>query len=102
MLELCNARSGLLNPRLVTKVPTIAEMIDDYKSGKMPLMGVVYSWLLARIAEHLEVTRARRDRPDSAEFPSSTQMDRRVSRRAAMSSVLQEHVIGADVSAAHR
>lgn len=57
MLELCNGRSGLLRAQAKAEVPSLSKMIEEYKSGKTPLMGVVYSWLLARIGENMEVLR---------------------------------------------
>uniref|UniRef100_A0A7S1T7C2 TraB domain-containing protein n=1 Tax=Tetraselmis chuii TaxID=63592 RepID=A0A7S1T7C2_9CHLO len=55
MLELCNGRSGLLHSQAKTEVPSLSKMMEEYQSGKTPLMGVVYSWLLARIGENMEV-----------------------------------------------
>lgn len=60
MLELCNGRSGLLHSQAKAEVPSLSRMMEDYRSGKTPLMGVVYAWLLARIGENMEVGRPAR------------------------------------------
>ena len=55
MLELCKGRQALLSPQTKARVPTMAEMLEDFKSGRTPLFGIVYSWMLAKFADHLEV-----------------------------------------------
>ena len=55
MVELCKARRSILRQQEVGKVPTLEEMIRDVRSGQVPIWGVLYSWLLAKVAEELGV-----------------------------------------------
>ncbi|KAI3895025.1 hypothetical protein MKX03_031262 [Papaver bracteatum] len=53
-LELCANRLSMLTPQKL-EVPTMKEMIDVWKKKKMNTFGILYSWLLAKVASELEV-----------------------------------------------
>ncbi|RZC65574.1 hypothetical protein C5167_009266 [Papaver somniferum] len=53
-LELCANRISMLTPQKL-EVPTMKEMIDIWKKKKMNTFGILYSWLLAKVASELEV-----------------------------------------------
>ncbi|CBI28960.3 uncharacterized protein LOC100244828 [Vitis vinifera] len=52
-LELCSSRVAVLTPQSL-KVPTMSEMIDMWKKNHN-LLGILYSWFLAKVANRLEV-----------------------------------------------
>ncbi|ONK74710.1 uncharacterized protein A4U43_C03F9340 [Asparagus officinalis] len=52
-LELCPSRVSILNPQTL-QVPTMSEMIDMWKSKRMNMFGIIYSWFLAKVADKLE------------------------------------------------
>lgn len=54
MIELCPARRGILTVQKL-KVPTAGEMVAQVRQGQATVFQVAYAWLLARLAEHLEV-----------------------------------------------
>lgn len=54
-VELCKARESLLSPEQIQRVPTMEEMFKRYKEGKQPLWGIVYGWLLAKVADEIGV-----------------------------------------------
>ncbi|EOA28997.1 hypothetical protein CARUB_v10025250mg [Capsella rubella] len=53
-VELCISRMSLLEPQTSKEVPTVMEMIGMWKRDHN-LFGIVYGWLLAKIAKKLEV-----------------------------------------------
>ncbi|MCL7028069.1 hypothetical protein MKW94_022503, partial [Papaver nudicaule] len=53
-LELCVNRISMLTPQNL-EVPTMKEMIDMWRKKKMNTFGILYSWLLAKVASELEV-----------------------------------------------
>lgn len=53
-LELCASRISILAPQNL-KVPTIGDMIDQWKKKKNNAFGILYSWFLAKVASKLEV-----------------------------------------------
>ncbi|OVA11162.1 SWAP/Surp [Macleaya cordata] len=53
-LELCSSRVPILSPQNL-EVPTMREMIDMWKKKKMNTFGILYSWMLAKVAHKLEV-----------------------------------------------
>ena len=42
LVELCEARQSLLKPQPTQKVPTLEEMIAQFRERKQPLWGIVY------------------------------------------------------------
>ncbi|WOG98802.1 hypothetical protein DCAR_0418147 [Daucus carota subsp. sativus] len=53
-LELCASRVAILTPQNL-KVPTVGDMIDQWKKNKNNAFGILYSWFLAKVASKLEV-----------------------------------------------
>ncbi|KAK9155859.1 hypothetical protein Sjap_003339 [Stephania japonica] len=53
-LELCPSRVAILTPQTL-KVPTMREMMDSWKQKNSNMLGVIYSWFLAKVAQKLEV-----------------------------------------------
>ncbi|KAI5058947.1 hypothetical protein GOP47_0025266 [Adiantum capillus-veneris] len=53
-LELCQKRTSVLQ-RTPFVVPTVSDMISTWKQRKTNLLGIVYSWFLAKVAAKLDV-----------------------------------------------
>ncbi|KAL1216969.1 hypothetical protein V5N11_013896 [Cardamine amara subsp. amara] len=52
-VELCTSRVSILNPQTL-KIPTMKEMIDMWKKNHNPF-GILYGYILAKMANQLEV-----------------------------------------------
>ncbi|MCO5588764.1 hypothetical protein L7F22_042723 [Adiantum nelumboides] len=53
-LELCQKRTSVLQ-RTPFVVPTVSDMILSWKQRKTNMLGIVYSWFLAKVAAKLDV-----------------------------------------------
>lgn len=53
-LELCHKRTSVLQ-RTPFVVPTMSDMISMWKQRKTNMLGIVYSWFLAKVAAKLDV-----------------------------------------------
>eukprot|EP00850_Spirogloea_muscicola_P017526 SM000151S01514 [mRNA] locus=s151:331450:333268:+ [translate_table: standard] len=54
-VELCADRIAMLLPAEQLQVPTLAEMLEVWRKKQANAFAVVYSWLLAKIAERMEI-----------------------------------------------